>query len=101
MADESGIDAKFAALTKKMETENRFTRNVIVVCTAAILGVSLVPVKIMLSDLPTIIWAEFMNKLEQTHANWKVYDRKFANETTSGSSTATTTSTAAEEKKEK
>jgi hypothetical protein len=74
MADET-TDAKFAALSAKIEKESRFTRSLVVVCTAAMLGVSLVPVKIMLSDLPTLIIAEIINKMEILHSNWKVYDK--------------------------
>jgi len=74
MADET-TDAKIAALSAKIEKESRFTRSLVVVCTAAILGVSLVPVKIMLSDLPTLMIAEMINKMEILHANWKVLDK--------------------------
>lgn len=83
MADETtpaaagGLDSKIAALTAKIERESRFTRSLVVICTAAILGVSLVPVKIMLTDLPTIIWAEFSEHLDTIHGQWMLLDKNF------------------------
>lgn len=77
MADEapSGLEGKIAALNAKIERESRFTRSLVVICTAAILGVTLVPVKIMLTDLPTIMWAEFSEHLDTLHSQWKIMDR--------------------------
>lgn len=83
MADEtapSGLEGKIAALNSKIERESRFTRSLIVICTAAILGVSLVPVKIMLTDLPTIMWAEFSEHLDTLHSQWKIMDRVKGND---------------------
>ena len=74
MADES-LEAKIAALHTKVEKESRFTRSLVVVCTAAILGVSLVPVKIMLSDLPQLMFNQFQSGLEVIHTHWKVLDK--------------------------
>jgi hypothetical protein len=75
MADESTLETKIAALVQKVEKESRFTRSLIVICTAALLGVSLVPVKIMLADLPNLMITEFIAKLEVVHSNWKVLDK--------------------------
>jgi len=75
MADESTLESKVAALHQKIEKESRFTRSLVVICTAAILGVSLVPVKIMLADLPGLMVTEFISKLEIVHSNWKVLDK--------------------------
>ncbi len=33
------------------------------------------PVKIMLSDLPNLMIAEFMTRLELVHTNWKILDK--------------------------
>ena len=75
MADESNVESKITALSQKIEKESRFTRSLVVVCTAAILGVSLVPVKLMLSDLPNLMVNEFMNRMETIHMQWKVLDK--------------------------
>lgn len=83
MADEtapSGLEGKIAALNSKIERESRFTRSLVVICTAAILGVTLVPVKIMLTDLPTIMWAEFAEHLDTLHSQWKIMDRVKGND---------------------
>ncbi len=80
MADEAtsgNLEGKIAALHQKIERESRFTRSLVVICTAAVLGVSLVPVKIMLTDLPTIIWGDFMTRLEMVHEHWRVLDKNF------------------------
>lgn len=80
MADEStGVEGKIAQLHQKIEREARFTRSLVVICTAAILGVSLVPVKIMLTDLPTVITNDVMGKLEQIHDHWMILDRTMQN----------------------
>lgn len=71
MADDSEI----AALRQKVEKEARFTRSLVVICTAAILGVSLVPVKIMLTDLPTVITNDVIARLEQIHDHWVILDK--------------------------
>lgn len=83
MADEpapSGLEGKIAALNSKIERESRFTRSLVVICTAAILGVALVPVKIMLTDLPTVMWAEFAEHLDTLHSQWKIMDRVKGND---------------------
>ena len=98
MADETspvssatGLEGKIAALNLKIERESRFTRSLMVICTAAVLGVSLVPVKIMLSDMPTIMWAEFSNHLDMLHDHWKLLDRTYdARHTTVNEKAATT-----------
>ncbi len=74
-ATSSTVEGKIAALHQKVEREARFTRSLLVICTAAVLGVSLVPVKIMLADLPTIMWADFMTKLDTVHDQWAVLDK--------------------------
>ena len=89
MADESTLESKIAALHQKIEKESRFTRSLVVICTAAMLGVSLVPVKIMLADLPGLMVTEFMTKLEIIHSNWKLYDKTPL--VAPGSAAATTT----------
>lgn len=72
-------DSELAALRTKIEKEARFTRSLVVICTAAILGVSLVPVKIMLTDLPTVITNDFEGKLEQIHDHWAILDKTMNN----------------------
>ncbi|MBX9573652.1 MAG: hypothetical protein K2X77_32435 [Candidatus Obscuribacterales bacterium] len=107
MADEtapSGLEGKIAALNSKIERESRFTRSLIVICTAAILGVSLVPVKIMLTDLPTIMWAEFSEHLDTLHSQWKIMDRVKGNDAAPlagkiGNPAASSTDAAAPDKK--
>lgn len=75
MADESTLETKIANLHQKVEKESRFTRSLVVICTAAILGVSLVPVKVMLADLPGLVITELMGKMPTVHATWKVLDK--------------------------
>ena len=75
MADESTVEGKIQALHQKVEREARFTRSLVVICTAAVLGVSLVPVKIMLTDLPTVITNDVMGKLDAIHDHWQILDR--------------------------
>ena len=72
-------DSELAALRTKIEKEARFTRSLVVICTAAVLGVSLVPVKIMLTDLPTVITNDFEGKLEQIHDHWAILDKTMNN----------------------
>ncbi len=78
MADESSTSLE-SKLIQKIEREARFTRSLVVICTAAMLGVSLVPVKIMLTDLPTVITNDFMTRLEQVHDHWVILDRTMQN----------------------
>ena len=102
MADESSggsVESKIAALHQKIERESRFTRSLVVICTAAILGVSLVPVKIMLTDLPNLLVGEFMSKLEVLHDHWTILDQTFAKRHTS-SGDAPAPAPAAEDKPE-
>ena len=78
MAEEtttSSMDAKLEQLRQKIERESRFTRSLVVICTAAILGVSLVPVKILVADLPILLWNEFDGKLDVTHNHWRILER--------------------------
>ena len=94
MADEGtsgNLEGKIAALHQKIERESRFTRSLVVICTAAMLGVSLVPVKIMLTDLPTIIWGDFMTRLELVHDHWEILDKNFAERHTSGGASGAAT----------
>lgn len=93
MADESGKTIDLAALNSKIEREARFTRSLVVICTAAILGVTLVPVKIMLTDLPTIMWAEFSEHLDTLHSQWKILERVKGNDAGVASSKAPATDT--------
>jgi hypothetical protein len=69
------MDAKLEQLRQKIERESRFTRSLVVICTAAILGVSLVPVKILVADLPILLWNEFDGKLDVTHNHWRILER--------------------------
>lgn len=74
----SSLDAKLEQLRQKIERESRFTRSLVVICTAAILGVSLVPVKILVADLPVLLWNEFDGKLDVTHNHWRILERSSA-----------------------
>lgn len=87
MADESSAASgdKLDAVLKKIERESRFTRSLVVICTAAILGVSLVPVKIMLTDFPKLLVTEFMAELEVVHDHWALLDQTFKRRSGSGS----------------
>lgn len=87
MAEESStgssLESKVDKLYQKVERESRFTRSLVVICTAAIMGVSVVPIKIMLTDLPTILWNEFDGKLDTMQKHWNILQR-----TNSGEGTA-------------
>lgn len=101
MADESSssLESKIAALHTKIERESRFTRSLVVICTAAVLGVSLVPIKIMLTDLPNLLWSNFESNLDTMHKHWKILDRTNSGTAAPDSAAAPeSTSTAADKK---
>lgn len=91
MAEESagGLESKIAALHTKIERESRFTRSLVVICTAAVLGVSIVPIKLMLSDLPKLLVSEVEGSLELLHDHWKILDRTYEGRHNSAGGAAT------------
>lgn len=90
----SSMDAKFEQLRQKIERESRFTRSLVVICTAAVLGVSLVPVKILVADLPVLLWNEFDGKLDVTHNHWRILERASQMQQNAASTPAADSSTA-------
>lgn len=74
---EDSMDGKIAALTTKIDRESRLTRSLVLLCTAAILGVILYTITIMYDYVPKLVWATFQENLQITHDHWKVLDRTF------------------------
>lgn len=98
MADESSTSSgsvSLETLLKKVEREARFTRSLVVICTAAMLGVSLVPVKIMSGDLPKLLISELLGQLEIVHDNWAILDKTFASRHSANAAAASNAARAA------
>ena len=90
----SSMEEKLEQLRQKLERESRFTRSLVVVCTAAILGVSLVPVKILVADLPVLLWNEFDGKLDILHNHWRILERAHNTQNSQSNSAPSSTDTA-------
>lgn len=77
MTEDSSLDSKIAALAAKIDREARITRSALLLCTAAILGVILYTVTIMVGDLPQVILVNFQEGLQTTHEHWRALDKDF------------------------
>lgn len=82
------IDSKLAALATKIDRESRITRSSLLLCTAAILGVLLYSVTIMVSDLPNVMMVRFLEDVDKVHGNWKALDRVLAKQNAAASTEA-------------
>lgn len=80
---EDSMDGRIAALTNKIDREFRLTRSLVLLCTAAILGVILYTITITYTDIPKLNWATFQENLQITHDHWKALDRTFDSKGTS------------------
>lgn len=76
---EREIEEKFSELQKKIEDQFRFTRNVLVLCTMAIIGVLIFTFTTTIESLPTRILFHCMSNLDSVVLEWKSCESVLAN----------------------
>ncbi len=76
MTADSETETKYAELCKRIEGQARFTRTVVVVCTAAILGTIFYVLSEIFAALPGVIIANQLEKLEPMVYQWRALERK-------------------------
>lgn len=74
MAEDSSLEQKVAELSKQVQDQSRFTRAIVLVCTAATMGVLFWIVVQVFSLLPGAIMLQYMTNLPNVVAQWKFYE---------------------------
>lgn len=74
MAEETSLEQKVAELSKQIQDQSRFTRAIVLVCTAATMGVAFWTVVQIFSLLPAAIVLQYMNNMPNIVAQWKFYE---------------------------
>jgi hypothetical protein len=69
------MEEKIAELSKHIAEQARFTRIVVLMCTAAIMGVLVWMIVEAYTSMPGLIAAELMNQLPKLHAQWQFLDQ--------------------------
>ena len=77
MAEESSLESKIAELDKHVQDQSRFTRTVVVVCTAAIMGIQFWSMTEVFGALPDQLIARFMGNMDKLVALWNFTDASF------------------------
>jgi hypothetical protein len=71
-------DDKMAQLAKKIEDQSRFTRTVVVICTAAIMGVMFYSLTEIYAHVGTLVVTNAMANMDAIHQEWQMLDKKAA-----------------------
>jgi hypothetical protein len=78
MTDGSGLEMTLAQLATKIESQARFTRSVLVICTVAILGIMFYTMTEMFSSLPSAFIMHYMANLKKIICEWEAIDQHIA-----------------------
>lgn len=70
-----------ADLIKRIEDQARFTRAVVVICTAAVLGVMFVSMTWIFSYLPTLLNASMLSNLQNVVYEWHAIEAQMPKKT--------------------
>lgn len=76
MTEESSFESKLNQLTKHIDDQARFTRTVVVVSTAAILGVMAYALTETVSYIPRLVVAEYMASMDTIISQWHLTEQK-------------------------
>ena len=71
MADEVSLEQKVADLAKHIQDQSRFTRAIVLVCTAALMAVIFYVMTEIYSTLPGVIILSFKSDLPNIIAQWR------------------------------
>lgn len=69
---ETSLDEKIAELSKRIQDQARFTRAIVLVCAAAMIGALFFSTVQIFSLLPTAVVLQYMDKMPEIVAQWKV-----------------------------
>lgn len=75
MADDSD---KLSALVKEVRDQSRFTRTIVVICTAAVLAGLFYVTTEVFEKLPTIIITSYMENMEPIMKQMRAYEKHLA-----------------------
>lgn len=91
MTEESSFEGKLAQLTKRIDDQARFTRTLVVVCTAAVLAVNMWIVTETFSSLPTMIIASLMENMDVISRQYKALEESGSKNAPAGTTSQSTT----------
>ncbi|MBI4532591.1 MAG: hypothetical protein HY711_01485 [Candidatus Melainabacteria bacterium] len=75
MTEESSFESRLNQLTKRIDDQARFTRTVVVVSTAAMLGVMAYALTEIVTYIPRLVIAEYMASLDSIQSQWKLTEQ--------------------------
>ena len=74
MTEDSSLDSKIAQLTKRIDDQARFTRTLVVVCTASIMGVFFYLLTELYGHYPLFTFNFFMQNMDKLYYEWRAID---------------------------
>src|ERR1051326_4245461 len=74
----TSLEAKIAVLTSRIDHQARFTRMLVVVCTAAVLGVQMWGLTQVVATLPPMIIAQQIQQIDSLVYAWKATEASMA-----------------------
>ena len=72
---DSELEKQFSELNKKIEDQFRFTRNVIALCTLAIIGVLIFTIMTSVDSLPTRVIFHYMSNMDNIVRQWNACEK--------------------------
>ncbi len=75
MVEDTSFETRISELSKVIQDQSRFTRALVLICSAAVIGALFFTMTQMFALLPTSFVMEYMDKMPVIQSQWKILEQ--------------------------